>query len=303
MPPTSLLRQSSKRVAASVQNLIPPADLRTVLTGIVTFFVGISTAALSEKLESFFQTPFGVILSLLLILGCGTVAIVLFGSRNLKRMEEVQAALEHIQKETDGISTVLGQHGVKVRYYELLPDNPSELYKHNMQLFREAKKSYLVLNYHLGRLGPAGMAYSETARNSKVREEYYACIEREIANKTVDFQYKRIIQLDEGVKLAEIKDPLFLQHLRWMYKRSLGREQSCSVSTVPLRLEGTFVIVDGVKLFWQVSILANKQYGHEGFFHFQDPRGRLIHPFIRLHERLFALSQLVQSSDIDGDDR
>lgn len=276
-----------------------PADRQALITGGLSFIGGLCVASIGEVSEDRLHTPLGSVFLLILVLALGIFCVTLFGVSNAKKLDRLQEMFIHVEEETTGLLTALNQHDVKVRYHILPPRDPSKLYKHNMKLFRDAKKSYRVLNYHLGRVGREGMAYSEAARNSKIREEYYELIEREVSTKSPDFRYNRIIQLN-GVNLSDIKDPLFIRHLRWISSSSVGREEARSVQIVPLHLEGTFIIVDDTRLFWQVSTLADDQYGHDGFFEFVDPRKRLISAFASMFDRLTTLGKPINASDLDG---
>lgn len=192
--------------------------------------------------------------------------------------------------------------GIQVDYYPA--DETGRVFSEARDVVAQATTSIHVLNSYLVEEKDKWNSPGER----KAREEYYATILDRVRNHKVD--YKRLLQVDKSHRYLKNlqrmeEDSTLRAHLEAMCRLPTEIQPNSSLQHCePTRLTN-FVVVDGVRLIWQIHEVTRDGKGQErlsleGAFIFYDPEKRITKHFENYFKRMLSNSKGALEWKEDG---
>jgi hypothetical protein len=257
-----------------------------------SFIVGVAVSVLiedgwAEENRNVAAGFFTIALVLLLLL-----AMLVHSTAKQRELNEI-AGRNH-QEFKEILQEMNTRIGLTVEYYPAAAEG--EVFVKARQAIATATCSIHVLNSYLGERKDVDRSTTE----NDARAKYYEAIIDRVVNHSVE--YKRVLQVEHiepylnEIGTMETDDHL-RKHLAEMCQQRCTAEGKCSLlHCVPTRLTN-FVIIDGVRLIWQIHDVVNEgrheRLRLEGAFIFHDPERKMTPHFDRYFNRLVSASDSV----------
>jgi class 3 adenylate cyclase len=173
-----------------------------------------------------------------------------------------------------------------------------------IHLVKQATHEMLVLDFNPLHEQDSNVRYSEEDRTSEMRRRYYeSIIERFRRSKPGTFKYRRVLQVPEGLKLADIisGDQIFQEHCETII--ALGDAQPENINlkiSSKILHEGSYIIIDSTHLIFDASFLdpITRYNCAGGTFFIEDTAGDLINCYLKFFDRAEAYASIVRHSDL-----
>ncbi len=220
-----------------------------------------------------------------------TIYSMSFWNSTLKRVDSTYSKMNDLAESLDArFSFVSVGKGEAQRAYEEIS-----------KLVRLAEREILYLNYGTVRRLESELTFDSTVAQSIERQKYFDVLLRKIQNSEHHrFKFKRIIQIPPNCNLADLHDPLLMRHYKQLTEIGTKQPEFVSLKRSRPFTPATFVIIDRRYMIWVVNAFDpdDNEYYTEGLFIFNDPKGEMVHEFVRLFERIDAYASLVSSDDL-----
>lgn len=180
------------------------------------------------------------------------------------------------------IRSVEQQVGIKVTYFDRdTGEDRGIVFQRAKSVIESAQKSILILNSFISEesvTGDEGMPYYQSLIQ-KARE---------------GVRYERILQIRENQSVSDVigKDYAYIRHFHDMLierERNPRLKARILLRKAKARFLTTFVLVDEVKLLWQVNeFIEDQGMRMRGIFIFDDPRQEITRHFKSFFDRVAA---------------
>lgn len=231
------------------------------------------------------------------------LGLVTFGLlQNRQENESILKVISTTENLDANINEIVQHIGKKFDFIQI--DGNYGLAKRTIRsLIEHATKEVLVLDYNPQQQVNNLLRSSPQDIMSDERRNYYdALLEKSTTNKPGQFRYRRILQIPDGFKVADILtgDTILKLHCHELVKISARSPEIASLKACPMLHEGAFILIDGRYLVVDLNILdpENHYYIGGGHFLFDDPTGEMIHTFRLFFDRAEAHATPVKINDL-----
>jgi hypothetical protein len=219
------------------------------------------------------------------------------GRRENNEIRETLSKIDTLQSQFENLSLGLGTKATFVQ----LRKGEFRAASQSVRKLIKTSKELLVLDYNPPN-GEDDKRYFDEEQVLERRKYYDEIIQKIHQGQAGAFRYRRILQVPEGIQLAELlaNDQIFHEHCENVVR--LGEKQSefVSLKTCGILYQGTFSLIDRRILLFQVDIVDpnDKRRYDYGYFYFDDPSGSVAGHFARFFDRADAKASPVQLSEL-----
>ena len=214
-----------------------------------------------------------------------------FWSSTLKRVDGTYSKMSDLVKSLS----------VRFSFVPIGKGESKKLYREIADLIRLAEREVLYLNYGPVRRLESRSTFDRAVEQSVERRKYFDLLLRKIqSSEPHRFRFRRIIQVPRDRDIADLRDPLLLEHCKHLVEIGAKQPEFVSLKQSHPFVPATFAIIDRRYMIWVVDALDpdDNEYYTESLFIFDDPQGDMIHEFVRLFDRIDAHGSLVSGGEL-----